>query len=92
MELAEVREKAAPILKRRAVTRAGVFGSVARGEPSARDVDLLVEMRRPYGLFSFLALKQELEAALGKDVDLVAYDTLKPALRERILKDEISIL
>ncbi len=92
MEIAEVREKVTPILKRRAVTRAGVFGSVARGEPFARDVDLLVEMKRPYGLFSFLTLKQELEATLGKNVDLIAYDTIKPALRERILKDEVAIL
>ncbi len=83
--------RAVPILKQRAVKRAGVFGSVARGEP-ARDVDMLVEMPRPFGLFSFLTLKQELEDELGTKVDLVEYSTLKPALRERIMGDEVTIL
>ncbi len=83
--------RAVPILKRRAVKRAGVFGSAARGEP-ARDVDMLVEMPRPFGLFSFLTLKQELEDELGTKVDLVEYSTLKPALRERIMGDEVTIL
>ena len=92
MEIAEIRAKTEPILKRRAVTRAGVFGSVARGESSQHDVDMLVEMPRPYGLFSFLSLKQDLEDALGTKVDLIGYDTIKPALRERILRDEVAIV
>lgn len=81
-----------PILKRRAVKRAGIFGSHARGEARARDIDMLVDMSRPYGLFSFLSLKQELEEALGTGVDLVDYASLKPRLRERILRDEVEIL
>lgn len=81
-----------PILKRRAVKRAGVFGSVARGEETVRDVDLLVEMPRPFGLFSFLSLKQELEEALGVKVDLIEYSSIKPALREHILGDEVTLL
>ena len=91
MQIADLRTRVVPILRRRAVKRAGVFGSVARGE-AARDVDLLVEVPRPYGLFSFLSLKQELEDALGTKVDLVEYTTLKPALRERILSDEVALL
>lgn len=92
MQIAEIKEISAPILKRRAVRRAGVFGSRARGDASPRDIDMLVDMPRPYGLFSFLALKQELEEALGADVDLVSYSSLKPELRERILRDEVEIL
>ncbi len=92
MKVADIQAKAAPILKQRAVKRAGVFGSVARGEPSPRDVDMLVEMPRPYGLFSFLSLQQELESVLGTKVDLLEYSSIKPALRERILSDEVSIL
>lgn len=91
MQVADIQMRAVPILKQRAVKRAGVFGSVARGEP-ARDVDMLVEMPRPFGLFSFLTLKQELEDELGTKVDLVEYSTLKPALRERIMGDEVTIL
>ena len=72
--------------------RAGVFGSSARGEVSPNDVDMLVEMPKPYGLFAFLGLKQDLEKALGSKVDLIDYASIKPALRKNILQDEIRIL
>lgn len=92
MRIQDIREKSIPILKRRAVKRASVFGSSARGEASANDVDMLVEMTRPYGLFSFLSLKSELEEALGTAVDLIDYSSIKPRLRERILREEVTIL
>lgn len=92
MHIAEIKEISAPILKRRAVRRAGVFGSRARGDARARDLDLLVDIPRPYGLFSFLSLKQELEDALGMEVDLVSYSSLKSRLRDRILRDAVEIL
>ena len=92
MNAADIQRKIVPILKRRAVRRAGVFGSVARGESVARDIDVLVEMTRPYSLFTFLALKNELEARLGAKVDLLEYSHIKPMLRERILLDEVKIL
>jgi len=37
-------------------------------------------------------LKQKIEEALGRKVDLVEYDTLKPFLRERILKEQVVLL
>jgi predicted nucleotidyltransferase len=92
MQVEEIKRKAGPILKRRAIRRAALFGSTARGEVSARDVDMLVEMPRPYGLFAFLALKGELEDALDKKVDLIEYSAIKAPLRERILRDEVRIL
>lgn len=92
MHVKEIQEKSVPILKRRAVKRASIFGSSARGETIAHDVDMLIEMPRPYGLFSFLSLKNELEDALGTKVDLIEYTSIKPRLRERILHDEIPIL
>jgi len=85
-------KKIIPILKRCDIKRAGVFGSVARGEKVVRDIDVLVEMPRPYSLFSFLALKDELEERLGAKVDLIEYSHIKPSLRKRILSDEVKIL
>ena len=92
MEVKEIQERTVPILKRRAVKRASVFGSSARGDVAAHDVDMLVEVSRPYGLFSFISLKQELEDALGTKVDLVEYDALKSQLRERVLREAVPIL
>ena len=92
MKLQEVQEKAVPILKRKSVKRAGVFGSLARGEASPRDIDMLVEVQRPFGLFAFLTLKKELGDALGMTVDLITYGNIKSTIKERILKDEVRIL
>ncbi len=92
MEIDEVKEKATPILRRARVKRAAIFGSVARGESDARDVDLVVEMSRPYGLFKFLSVKGELEDALKRDVDMVEYSQLKPGIREKALKDAVQLI
>lgn len=92
MSVADIQRKIVPILKRRFVRRAGVFGSATHGESAARDIDVLVEMQRPYSLFAFLALKNELEEQLGAKVDLVEYSHIKPSLREHILSGEIKIL
>ncbi len=88
-----IRRNVLPILARYGVRRAGLFGSVVRGELSRRsDIDILLELERPIGLFEFVGLKLELEESLGRKVDLVEYDSIKPLLRERILKEEVRIL
>ncbi|HEY4523621.1 MAG TPA: nucleotidyltransferase family protein [Candidatus Paceibacterota bacterium] len=93
MTISEIKEKTKAILLRRGITRAGVFGSVARGEDTAKsDVDMLVEIPHAHGLFEFLSIKHELENALQKKVDLVEYMGIKKLLRENILKSEVPIL
>lgn len=88
----EVKRKALPILRNASVRRAAVFGSAARGDENAHDVDLLVEMPRPYGLFKFLALKSELEDALQKKVDLIEYSAIKAGIRDRVLHEAVEII
>jgi uncharacterized protein len=89
----EVRNAALPILIRHGITRAGVFGSCARGELTAdSDIDILVEIRGDISLLDFIRVKQEVEEALGQEVDLVEYDAIKPLMRERILNEQVSIL
>jgi len=91
--VAEIRQIALPILKRHGVTRAGVFGSCARGQMvEGSDIDLLVEIRRDISLLDFIRIKQEVEEALGSNVDLVEYDAIKPLLREQILSEQVPIL
>lgn len=88
MGIEQVKFKAIPVLQRHRVKRAAVFGSVARGEERPdSDVDLLVEVSRPFGLAQLVALKRGLEAALCKPVDVVEYDAIKPAFAKSILKD-----
>lgn len=81
------------ILLRHGVTRAGIFGSFARGEADeTSDVDLLVEVPRGTTLLDMAGLGIELEEALGRSVDLVTYESIHPRMRERILRDEVGIL
>ncbi len=70
-----------------------LFGSVVRDAATpASDVDLLVEFDgRPVGLFHLSRTQHYLEHILGvAKVDLVLRDGIKPALRERILREAIS--
>lgn len=93
LAIRKVKEKVLPVLIRSGVKRAGLFGSLVRGEARAEsDVDLLVDFESPISLLDFVGLKQELEETLGGKVDLVEYDAIKPVIRGKILKEEISIL
>jgi len=92
MELEEVRKIISPILSRYGVKRAAVFGSVARGEAgSASDVDILIELDEPLGLFRFAQLNYVLEDALQKKVDLVKTTAIKPSFKNNILREAIYI-
>jgi hypothetical protein len=82
---------------RRELSRLGVkslalFGSSARDEAgSGSDVDLLVEFDRPVGLFEFIDVEEFLERVLGCSVDLGTPDSLHPRLRERVLREAVSV-
>ena len=91
-DIQQIQEKILPILKEAGVLRSSIFGSTARGEATTEsDVDILVETPGHYGLFKFLGIKADLEDALGKKVDLIEFQAIKPALKENILKDQVVI-
>ncbi len=79
-------------LRQLGVCHAAVFGSVARGEASASsDVDVLVELdrERPIGIFEYARLKLYIGELLEGAGDVVNRRTLKPLLRENILRDAV---
>jgi len=89
----EIKRKILSILKRYNVKRAGIFGSIVRGEENEEsDIDILVEIVGRMSLLDFAGLKLELEEALGQRVDLGEYSTIKPIIKEQILSEEVSIL
>ncbi len=68
-----------------------VFGSVARGEAGPdSDVDFVVDVQPWVGL-DFLALWDELEDLLGREVDLVTERALKPRVRETVLREAVTL-
>ena len=73
------------------VARLAVFGSCVRGEDRPdSDVDVLVEFEAPVSIFKFLDLKDYLETILGRSVDLVMREALRPQLRDRIITEAVS--
>lgn len=69
-----------------------LFGSAARGDDrSDSDLDLLVEMEPGRSLVDHVALKQDLEGLLGRDVDVVTEQSLHPRLRDRVLREAVSL-
>lgn len=93
MELREIKNKTLPILRRYGAIRAGLFGSYVRGEiKEDSDIDILVEIEKDISLLDFVGMKLEIEEVLGREVDLVEYNTIKPLLKERILEEQVVIL
>ncbi|MBI2971445.1 MAG: nucleotidyltransferase family protein [Candidatus Aenigmarchaeota archaeon] len=81
-----------PILKRNDVVRAGMFGSVVRGEATkSSDIDILIEFKGNKSLLDLVGLKLDLEKKLNKKVDVLTYHSLHPLLRDTILKEEVRI-
>jgi len=93
MTIEEIRKKIIPLLKPYNISRVGLFGSAARGEMSVdSDIDILVEIGSDVSLLTFVEIKQRLEEELGRKVDLVEYETIKPSLKVNIMQNHVSLL
>ncbi len=93
-DLKKITPKIVNILRSYPIKKAGIFGSYAQGKQKKQsDVDILIDITdRKMSLLDFIHIKHELEDSLGKKVDLVEYDALKPLIKERVLHEEIRIL
>lgn len=70
----------------------GLFGSYALGEEfEGSDIDIVAELEKP-DLFYLIGIKQTLEEAFGRKVDVVRLrDTMNPSLRRRIERDAVYV-
>ncbi|MFH1028320.1 MAG: nucleotidyltransferase family protein [Pseudomonadota bacterium] len=87
-------EQLPELQSRYGVKSLGIFGSYVHGQQHKRsDIDLLVEFddQVTVTLVSFVALERELGKLLGRRVDLVERNALKPVIGRRILEEVISI-
>ena len=76
-------------IDRLGVKRLGLFGSAARGEATdTSDLDFVVEFETKT-FDAYMDLKFLLEDVFDCQVDLVIAETIKPRLRDRILKETV---
>lgn len=69
-----------------------VFGSIARGEDlPGSDIDLLVDYTDEATLLDELGLRLALADLLQVDVDVVAADSLRGSVRERVLREAVPV-
>ena len=93
LTIEQIKSKTLPVLKQAGVLRSSIFGSAARGEADENsDIDILVELPKQASLLDLVGLKQDLEQVLGKKVDVVEFISIKPALRENILNNQVAII
>ena len=93
MDIQSIKQLIVPILKEASVSKAALFGSVARGENTGdSDIDLLVELPKGKSLFDLVDLKLSLEATTKKKVDILTFNSIHPPLRGIIEHDQVAIL
>ncbi|MBI1883464.1 MAG: nucleotidyltransferase family protein [Chlamydiae bacterium] len=69
-----------------------VFGSVARGEAGPKsDVDFLIALDKGRSLFDVGKLLMELQSLLGRGVDVVTEKAIHWYIRDRVLKEAVSL-
>ncbi len=69
-----------------------VFGSFSRGEQTEHsDIDILVEFSQTIDLFDYVELQMYLGELLGAKVDLVTGQTLKPQIKDKVLREAVAI-
>lgn len=79
------------IERRFTVKRIGLFGSYLHGSADDQsDIDILVKLAQPT-LDHYMDLKFFLEDQLGRSVDLVLADSLKPRLRPIIAGEAVYV-
>ncbi len=88
-----MRGKIKEILRKNGVKRAAFFGSIVRDEMTDEsDIDILIEFEGRRSLLDLAHLKNELEDAVNRRVDLLTYKSLHPKLRDRILAEQVPII
>ena len=82
------REEILQIAARHGAQNVRIFGSAARGEARPdSDIDFLVTLEIGRSLLDLARLLRELEALLGRNVDVVTEAGLRPRIRPQVLKE-----
>jgi predicted nucleotidyltransferase len=90
--LGDKREEILRIAQKHGVTSIRVFGSVARGEAGPEsDVDFLIEAGENTSPWFPGGLVADLEELLGRHVDVVESDALRPRLAPHVVAEAVAL-
>jgi uncharacterized protein len=80
------------IAKENGATRVRIFGSFARStaRPDS-DVDILVDLKPGSDLFDLIAIKQDVEDLLGREVHIVTEAAVSPYIRDEVLRTAVAL-
>ena len=92
-EIKKIIAKHRPFLRKKfAVDTIALFGSYSKGEQNKEsDIDILVSFSKSIDLFEFVELENYLSEVLENKVDLVMKDSLKPRIKDNVLKESVAI-
>lgn len=86
------RQEIVDLVTARGASNPRIFGSIARGEADdGSDVDILVDFDTSHGLWPLIELADELEALLGRPVDIAPQELLKPDVARTALAEAIPL-
>lgn len=86
------REAIREIAARHGAFNVRVFGSAARGDARAgSDVDFLVDVEPGRSLLDLGGLLMDLQELLGREVDIVTVNGLRPRIRDRVLREAVPL-
>ena len=86
------RKQIIEIAQKHGAVNVRIFGSVARGENDENsDLDILVDLGENLSSWFPVGLIEELENLLDIKVDIATVKGLKERIRERVLKEAISL-
>jgi predicted nucleotidyltransferase len=91
-ELKNKRESIISVVERNGGTKVRIFGSLARGEGlTDSDVDILIELDPGRSLLDILAIKQDLEDLLHRNVDVLTESAVSPYIKDDIMSEAVAL-
>ena len=91
-EVTKYRSQILAIAARYGASNLRIFGSVARGNSTAKsDLDLLIDLEDDRTLLDQIGLKQDLEDLLNCSIDITEVFSLHPLIRDRVLSETIPL-
>ncbi|MCI4353020.1 MAG: nucleotidyltransferase domain-containing protein [Thermoplasmata archaeon] len=86
------REQVLRLARRHGARNVRVFGSVRRGQATARsDVDFLVDYREGADLFDEIHLMRDLRKLLERPVEVTTEDALHPLVRAQVMYEAVPL-